>query len=197
MYQLKILFAILSIICGLTAFLPYVFDIFRLKTKPHIFTWIIWFLTQSTATYAIFHGGGGIGGLELLMGTVLQLVVILFSLKYGIKDVTKSDAAVLIIALAAIVIWWQLNQPILSVFMVSAIDASGYIPTFRKSYKNPWSETLKTFFLFALSDMFSILALKEYNFLTMTYLLTILVLNISIVAFCLSRRKFTDKLRKA
>ena len=190
----KIIFLIFSIVCGLSAFIPYLFDTFKLKTKPHIYTWIIWALTQGTATFAIFYGGGRLGGVELAIGVVLQIVVIIFALKYGTKDITKSDAFVLVIALLAILVWWQLKQPILSVVLVSAIDVFGYIPTFRKSYKDPWSETLATWILFAMSDIFAILALSKYNFLTLTYLATITVINVSFFIFCVSRRYSSKKL---
>ena len=190
----KIVFVILSIICGLSAFIPYLLDTFKLKTKPHIYTWIIWALTQGTATFAIFYGGGRLGGVELAIGVVLQIVVIIFALKYGTKDVTKSDAFVLAVALLAILVWWQLKQPILSVILVSAIDVFGYIPTFRKSYKDPWSETLVTWILFAMSDIFAMLALSKYNFLTVTYLASITVVNLLFSIFCVSRRSFSKKL---
>jgi len=192
--NLKIIFLIFSITCGLSAFIPYLFDTFKLKTRPHIYTWIIWALTQGTATLAIFYGGGRLGGVELAIGVVLQIVVIIFSLKYGTKDITKSDKIILLIAFLAIIIWWQLKQPILSVIMVSTIDVFGYIPTFRKSYKDPWSETLVTWILFAMSDIFAMLALSKYNFLTVTYLASITVVNLSFFIFCLSRRYFIKKL---
>jgi predicted nucleotidyltransferase len=81
--------------------------------------------------------------------------------------------------------------------LVSAIDVFGYIPTFRKSYKDPWSETLATWVLFAMADIFSILALSKYNFLTVTYLATITVVNISFFIFCTSRRRFSKKIDKS
>lgn len=179
----------------MTAFLPYVFDIFKLKTKPHAFTWLIWALTQGTATYAIFYGGGGIGGLELLIGTILIALVFLFSLKYGTKDITKTDGLILFVCLLSILVWWQLKQPVLSVIMVSAIDVAGYIPTFRKSYKNPWSETVATWLLFVVSDFFAILALNKYNFLTVTYLATILITNASLFLLCISRRISKNRIK--
>ncbi|MCX6722572.1 MAG: hypothetical protein NT094_00715, partial [Candidatus Staskawiczbacteria bacterium] len=141
MFDLKIFFIILSIIAGLSAFFPYLRDIFSLKTKPHIYTWLIWSVTQGTAVAGIYYGGGGLGGLELVIGTFFVFIVFLFSLKYGTKNITKSDTAVLITAFLAVLVWWQLHQPLLSVLMVSAIDVIGYIPSIRKSYKDPWSET--------------------------------------------------------
>ena len=192
-FGIKTFFVILSVAAGLAAFLPYLRDIFSLKTKPHAYTWLIWAITQGTATLGIYYGGGGWGGLELTIGTIFVIAIFLFSLKYGTKNIKKSDTIVLVLAIFAILIWWQLKQPLLSVLMVSAIDVSGYIPTFRKSYQNPWSETLTAWFLFALSDVFSILALSKYNLLTVTYLTSIAVANIVLFLFCVCRRPFVRK----
>jgi hypothetical protein len=190
---MKIFFTILSAVIGTIAFYPYVRDIFFLKTKPHAYTWLIWSITQGTAVVGILYGGGGWGGLNLVMGTLFVMSVFLFSLRYGTKNITKTDTAVLIAALLAVVIWWQLHEPILAIFMVSAIDILGYIPSFRKSYHEPWSETLVSWLAFVASDVFALFALSEYNFLTMTYIVAIIIANLSFFIFCLSRRHFVLK----
>jgi len=187
--DIKIFFIILSMICGLSAFLPYFVDIFKLKTKPHAYTWLIWTITQGTAVAGIFHGGGGWAGLELAIGTILVFAIFLFSLKYGTRNITEPDTIVSVLLLFAILIWWQLKRPILSMIMVSAIDIAGYIPSLRKSFKDPWSETLSSWALFALSDIFAIMALNEINFLTATYLASIGLANLVLFTLCYMRRQ--------
>ena len=116
-----------------------------------------------------------------------------FSLKYGTKNITKSDTIVLIVALFAIVVWWQLGQPLISVIMVSAIDVIGYVPSFRKSYREPWSETLISWILFSVGNIFAVLALKEYNLLTVTYLVAITSANIALFLLCFFRRQLIPR----
>jgi len=77
--------------------------------------------------------------------------------------------------------------------MVSVIDVIGYVPSFRKSYQEPWSETLISWILFSASNIFAILALKEYNLLTVTYLAAITSANIALFLICFFRRKFIPK----
>ena len=191
--DLKIIFTVIATIIGTVAFLPYLRDTLSLKTKPHIYTWLIWAITQGTAVVGIWYGGGGWGALNLTVGVLLVLIVLFFSLKYGTKNITKSDTIILIAALAAILVWWQLDQPILAVVMVSVIDVLGYIPSFRKSYAEPWSETMIAWVGFSVSNTFAILALSEYNFLTMTYLIAITLANIVLTLFCVYRRRFVPK----
>lgn len=186
---MKTILTIIATVIGLAGFFPYLKDIFLHRTKPHSYTWLIWALTQGTAVAGIWYGGGGWGGLNLALGTLMVVVVFLFSLKYGTKNITKSDTVVLIAAVGAIIVWWQLQQPVLAVLMVSAIDALGYIPSLRKSYQEPWSETIASWLMFAVSDIIALFALEAYNVLTMSYLITITAANILLFAVCMWRRK--------
>ena len=158
------------------------------KTKPHSYTWLIWIITLGTALTGMWYGGGNWGLLSMLTGTILVCIVFILSFKYGTKNITREDTIILIAALCAILVWWQLDKPILSIIMVTAIDVLGYIPTFRKSYIEPWSETMTTWFLFTVSNILAILSLSQYNLLTMTYLTASMVANIALFLLCYFRR---------
>ncbi|MFA5030234.1 MAG: hypothetical protein WC495_01440 [Patescibacteria group bacterium] len=186
----KLALAILSTIVGVVGgFLPYFRDIFRKKTKPHAYTWLIWTITQGTAVAGLWYGKAGWGVLPLTIGTILVFAIFLLSLKLGTKNITKNDTAILVAALLAIFVWWQLHNPLLAVIMVSVIDVIGYVPSFRKTFQEPWTETPISWVMFALTNLISMLALAEYNFLTLTYLISITAANISLLAICLLRRR--------
>jgi len=187
--DIKIVFAIISVIIGLVGFFPYLRDVILKKTQPHEFTWLIWAITQGTATAALWVGGGGVGVASIAIGTVLVTIIFFLSLRDGKRDITRSDIVVLAMAFSAIVIWWQLDNPLAAVLLVSAIDAGGYIPTFRKSFNNPWSETALTWGAFAVASVFAIFALEGYNLLTVSYLATISLANLALFVFLLIRRQ--------
>ncbi len=191
--DVKIIFTTIATIITVVAFFPYLRDIFLLKTKPHAYTWLIWIITNGTAVVGIWYGGGGWGALNLTIGMLFVVAVFLFSLKYGTKNITIGDSVILIAALCAIFVWWQLDKPLISVIMVSAIDVIGYIPSFRKSYQEPWSETLISWIAFSVSNIFALLALSQYNLLTVTYLVAISTANILLFLFCFFRRQFVPK----
>ena len=184
----KIIFAVLAVVFNLIAFYVYIKDVFIGKTKPHIYTWLIWTITQGTATFGLWYGGGGLGAIELTIGTCLVFFVFLFSIFRGTKNITKIDTVFLILSFIAIFIWWQLQSLVLAVIMVSIIDMLGYFPSFRKTWMEPYSETISTWLLFSLGNIFSIMALTKFNALTLTYLITISVLNMAVVGICLYRR---------
>ena len=192
--DIKLVFAICAVsIAIFGSFLPYLIDIFKKKTEPHIYTWLIWTITEGIATAGLIYGKGGWGALDLSLGTLFVFLIFLISLKYGSKNITKFDTIVLIVALLAIVVWIKMNNPLLAVIMVSVIDFAGYLPSFRKAFIEPWSETVLSWQMFVVGDILVILSLSEYNLLTLTYLGTITIANSMLVIICLVRRQIIPK----
>ncbi len=188
-YAFKLFATILAILLMVTAYVPYLRDLFKGNTQPHTYTWLIWAITASVATAGVYVGGGDLGFFPMLAGTSMVIFVLILSLKYGSKNITTSDTLTLITALLAIVIWVQLENPLLAVMLVTIIDGLGYIPTFRKVYQEPMSETRLFWFLITVSYLFNILASAEFNLLTALYLTTIGGINICLYTFITLRRK--------
>jgi hypothetical protein len=186
----KFVLGIIAMVLDIIGYFPYFKDVLGKKTKPHLYSWLIWIITQGTATAASVYGGGKFGSLSLIMGTILVFFVFLLSFKYGTKDITRSDKIILVLALLAIVIWWQMKNPVAALFMVTAIDGFAYFITLRKCFKNPWSETLFYWIVMAIICMLSIIATAQYNLLTVTYFVTLFTLNLVVVSVCLLRRAF-------
>jgi hypothetical protein len=192
-WSVKALFGIISTLLAVLAYPPYFRDIISRKTQPHAYSWLIWTITQGTATFALLYGGGGWGALGLVVGTFFVFMVFLLSLKYGTRNITFSDGVILGLAFLAVLVWWQLHQPLLAVLMVTAIDAFGFIPSLRKTFEEPWSETLWTWVVFVLSNVLGIIALQQYNFFTLTYISMLTIGNTLMVLTCFVRRRHVAK----
>ena len=192
-FDWKVISAVLAVVIGCGAFLPYMYDVFKKKTRPHMYTWLIWCLTQGIAVAGIWYGGGGVAAIAMTIGVFFVFTIFLASIKFGTRNITRGDTAILIAAVAAIFVWWQLDNPLLAVLMVTAIDVLGYIPSWRKSITEPWSETLWSWTAFSVGNIFAILALNEYSLLTVTYVAAISVANMLLVAECLYFRRKIPK----
>jgi len=184
----KLIFATLSVICVLVSLTPYLIDVLKHKTKPHIYTWLIWSVTQGSAAVGIWYGNGGWGALELGIGAVYIFIIFLLSFKFGSKNITKFDTLVLFLAFITVYVWLGTKDALLVVIMVSIIDTLGYIPTIRKSYYEPYTETLHAWFTGALASVFAFLALDTYTPLTTTYLITIFLCNIVVASVIVKKR---------
>src|SRR5882672_6993776 len=98
METMKIVFGIVATVLTLAGFYPYINDIWKGKTKPHMYTWLIWTITQGTATLAVWQGGGGWGTLSIAAPLFLVFSVFLLSIRYGWPDITRSDGIILAVA---------------------------------------------------------------------------------------------------
>lgn len=174
---IKLLCAAAATVLMFIGYAPYLKDLFARKTQPHLYTWIIWAITASIATAGVIVGGGKLGAIPMVLGTMLVIFVCLLSFRYGSKNITKGDTVTLVAALLAVVVWVQLDNPLLAVILATAIDGFGYIPTYRKSFEEPFSET--PFFWLAMSanSFLSIAALGTYSLLTYLYLAVLGIAN--------------------
>jgi hypothetical protein len=187
--EIKTVYGIIASVIGTGCFVPYIRDIFKKKTRPHIYTWLIWTILQVTGVIAMYNSGAGIGILALATGSVLCAYVCILSVKHGTKNITTFDTVCLIGALVSIAVYVFLKQPLLSIILISAIDFIGFLPTLRKAYIEPYSETLVMFAFFALSGTFTMLALHDYSFTTILYPLTLIGINIIATLVIWIRRK--------
>jgi len=183
----------ISLILQIVGYIPYLRDIIKKKTEPHSYTWLIWAITQGIAAAGVWYGNGGLGMYTLIFGVIAVFIIFCFSLKYGTKNITKSDTVIFILALLSIIVWWKLDQPLLSVLMVTLIDIFGFFPTLRKTYQEPWSETTSSWILFSLSNLLAVLSLSTFSLITSVYLITITLLDFSLAVTIIYRRNFVLK----
>lgn len=90
-------------------------------------------------------------------------------MRSGKKDITKLDTLFFILSLIALFLWLFAKQPVLSILLVSITDMLGFVPTIRKSWNKPYSETLFLYSLNSFRHGLSILALEHYSIITWLY----------------------------
>jgi hypothetical protein len=187
--DLKLIFGIVSLVVSLAVFVPYLRDIFRKRTKPHAYSWLVWSLLQGVGVIAQFQAGAGYGAWGLTLGAFFCFTIFVLSLKFGTKNITKFDSACLAASLIAIVFYIVFKNPLWSIVLVSLIDFIGFLPTFRKAYQEPETETASAFALSALANFFSLLAIQDYSVTTVLYIASLVVTNVSFVSMLLIRKR--------
>jgi hypothetical protein len=172
------------------SYVPYIYDIIRRKTEPHVYTWILWSLTNVFATIAIFEGGGGwFSTINIGVGAALAFTILILSTKYGSRNMTNFDTAALITGLLAAVMWFFLEEPIIAISMVALIESIGFLPTYRKLWNEPWSESITAWGLFVLGNLCALYALDEYNLLTSLYISTMTTASFALILLSSHRRR--------
>jgi hypothetical protein len=188
MYTAKELIGSLTVVMVLVAYFPYFYDIFKRKTKPHIFSWFIWAVVTSIIYALQVSDGGGTGAWPTLGVAILSFAIFLLSFKKGHKEIKKVDIVFLVLALATIPLWLVAKQPVLSIILLSTIDMLGFIPTIRKSWNLPHSETLFLYALTAIRHALAIVALNKYSIVTWLFPGTWVVANTAFVIILITRR---------
>ncbi len=193
MFQTQVLISILAVALTVLGYIPYLNDIRKKKTKPHAFTWFIFTVAGSIAYALQVFGGGGVGTWSLLVAVLICFLIFLLSLRLGTKYIKRSDILFLLLSLFALFLWLVVKQPVWSAILATAVEILGFIPTIRKSWNNPYSETLFTYEVCTVRYGVSILALQKINILTALYPIAWLVTNLIFTITLIVRRRIVGK----
>lgn len=186
---MKEFLGILAVIITFVGYAPYVLDTIKGKTRPHLFSWFTW----GFVTFVIFAlqvlGHGGAGTYTTLATAILCSGIFFVGLKNGKRDITKFDTIIFVITLIATGIWIFAKQPVISTILIVTINTLANIPTIRKSWHDPNSETLFTWEMGAVRNFLGLIALSEFSILTWLYPVTNLIINIIESSILIIRRK--------
>lgn len=186
---IKYLIGIIAVILTFVGYVPYLRDTIKGKTKPHVYSWFLWGFVTLIAFALQVSAKAGAGSLVTLAAALASLVVFALGMRQGKKDITKSDTIFFALALIAIGIWLLAKQPIVSVILISSIDMLSFVPTIRKSWNKPHSETLFTYLLNTFRHGLSIFALQNYSIVTWLYPSTWVIANGLFSLMLIIRRK--------
>lgn len=191
--EIKLLFGIISSIVAIVCFVPYLRDIFKKQTQPHAYSWLVWTILQTVGVAAQLKDGAGYGAWALAIGAVFCFTIFILSFKYGTRNITKFDGICLFASLIAIAIYFTLENPLWAIIVVAIVDFVGFLPTFRKGWEEPTTETPSTFALSALANFLSLLALQNYSTTTVLYIASLFITNSSFVSMIIIRKNMLLK----
>ncbi len=186
--NIKIFLGLLAALFAAGSAFLYIRDIFRGNTKPHIYTWLIWTILTIIGFLGQLHGGGGPGAWATGVTSIYTLFVLVLSFFYGTSDITKFDTVCLALAVLSIVPWILAQNVLLSVILATFTDILGFLPTMRKTWNAPKSESLGSMYFDALKHSLSIASLQRYSLITWLYPTGVLCAKIVIIAEITYRR---------
>lgn len=174
---MKETFAAIAAILAIVGNIPYIVDIFKGRVQPHAYTWFVWTLVTAIVFFGQVAKGAGIGALPTAASGFFTLLIFLLSLKNGFKHITRIDTVFLVLALAGIVPWVITNDPTFSVVIAVAIDLTAFIPTLRKTWLNPSTESPLLYGSNVLRHILALLSMQTYNVATTLHSIAMLITN--------------------
>ncbi len=174
---MKEIFAAIAVVFAIAGNVPYLRDVLRKKVQPHPYTWLVWSIVSAVTFFGQVAKGAGVGAVPTAVAEIFTIIIFLFSLRYGFKDIPRRDTYFLIAALLGLIPWALTSDPTLSVITVVSIDVIAFIPTLRKTFVNPASETPWLYSMNVLRHILMLFSLQAYNTATILHSVAMITTN--------------------
>jgi hypothetical protein len=185
----KELLSAAAIVLTFALFIPYIRSIHLGKTKPHVFSWVVWGLGTLIVFFAQLAGRGGLGAWPIgVSGVITSYIALLAYLKRADTHITRTDWLFFITALSALLFWFFTANPLWAVVTLTIVDVMGFGPTVRKAYRLPHEESAKFFALSVARNLLVILALEHYSLTTVLFPSTVGLACLLLVFMLVYRR---------
>ena len=185
----KILFGAIAVLIAFSGYIPYFKDLFLGKVKPHAFSWFFWSLLSIITFAAQVTRGAGPGAWISAFWVVSSFVIFIFALRKGERNFVFLDWITFFGALLSLLFWYLTSSPLLTVITITLVDCIAFIPTIRKSYAAPHGENATLYLCSSISYVFSLLAMKQYSFITVFNPALLVPINFLFVSYLFWRRK--------
>lgn len=186
----KTILSAVAIALTFLAFLPYIRSIRQGKTRPHVFSWVIWGSTTFVVFLAQLADKGGAGAWPIgVSGIVTIYIAVLAYRNKSDTTITRPDWWFLSMAMTALPLWYLTADPLWAVVILTSVDVLGFGPTFRKAYASPFEEQLMLYVLMAVRNFLVILALEHYSLTTVLFPAVIAITCLLFIVMVTYRRR--------
>lgn len=191
----KELLSLIATALTIVAFFPYIRSVHAGKTKPHVFSWVIWGVTPLIVFLAQLADKGGAGAWPTgVSGVVTLCVALLAWLNHPDNTITRTDWMFLTGAMLSLPLWYLTSDPLWAVVVLTLVDVLGFGPTFRKAHRRPHEEQLTFFAIMIVRNALSIVALENYSVTTMLFPAVTGAVCIAFILLVARRRRIMLKL---
>ncbi|HEY5120741.1 MAG TPA: hypothetical protein VII84_04115, partial [Acidimicrobiales bacterium] len=158
-------FVFLAVALSVFGSASYVRDTSRGTTSPHRVTWGLWALEGILAFIVEVQQHVGLASLMTLALGLMPLVVLMTSFKnpQAVWKIDAVDVACGVVSLLGLVFWATVNESTVALVSFVAADFIAAVPTYRKSWRSPESETPRAFVMGAVNTGITLLTLKEFT----------------------------------
>lgn len=180
--------AIIAACLAIIGNIPYLRDVVTKKVQPHPYTWLVWTLVSAITFFGQLAKGAGIGAIPTAASEIFTVLIFIFSLQYGFKRIVRIDTLFLVLCLLGLIPWFITKDPTMSVIIAVTIDVVAFIPTLRKTWKNPTSETSILYSMNVARHILALFSLQTYNIATTLHSIVMIITNTIMTSFIRLRK---------
>ena len=117
-------------------------------------------------------------------------IVLALCLKgYGHRAYGAIDAACLVLAIGAIVLWFATKDPVIAICMSVVADCIATIPTYVKTYREPFSESVASWFICIIASALALISASPFNLANIVFSTYMVAAGIIFLGVMVSRRR--------
>lgn len=156
-------FVFLAAFLSLTGAYGYIRDTLRGITSPNRVTWSLWGVEGVLAFAVEIQQHVGLAAVTTLMLGLVPCVVVAVSFKNprSVWQIGKFDFFCGFVSIAGLVFWGFINEPTIALISFVAADQIAALPTLRKSWVAPQTESPLVFFMGVLNCGITLMTLRH------------------------------------
>lgn len=168
----------------------YVRDTLAGRTKPNLVTFILWAASPLIGAVAAFVQGVGWAAVPTLFTGLLPVSVVVAALlsKHGLWRLRPFDYVCGLFSVLALVLWAATKDANIAIGFAILSDLLAAVPTLRKSWTNPETETPLAYVASTISAASSFLVVADYSFAEIAFPSYLFIIGLTFLALFARRR---------
>lgn len=171
----------------------YIYDTLKGTTRPNRVSQSLWAIAPLIGVGAALSSGADwMTTVRTFMAGFVPFVIVIasFANKNGYWKTTRFDYLCGVFSVIALVLWLAADLPIYAVLLAATADFFAAIPTIKKSWTNPESETGIAYVMSLCSVLVTIPTIKVFDIQNTAFQIYLLVVNIILIVAIYRKRIF-------
>lgn len=188
----ELIFALISTGIFLVWSIPYLLDVIKKRTIPHPFSYGMWAILVWINTYLLFLEKEWYSFVPWFFNWLSCVILFFFWVIYFRKIRVNWFDWLCLILIILLVLFYSFTKNIyLTVWLTLIVDGIAFLPTFKKGWLQPWTETIIFYFAAGTTQIFALLSFSWWQSVEATaFWLYLLVANFLFFLMVFFRRYY-------
>ncbi|PIR53012.1 hypothetical protein COU76_03495 [Candidatus Peregrinibacteria bacterium CG10_big_fil_rev_8_21_14_0_10_49_10] len=185
------LLVILSVFVSIGGSTAYIRDTFKGKTKPNRISWTMWAVAPLIGTGAALSSGADPWAtVKIFTAGFLPLVILLFSFlnPKSYWRLTLFDLLCGFCSVLAMLLWLVVDKPTYAILLAATGDGFAGLPTLRKAWTHPETETGITYIMGLISVLIILPSIPQWDIPNASFQVYLIGINSALI-FAVYRKK--------
>ncbi len=174
----------IAVILNLIGQISYIRSIFQGKAKPNLVSWFMWMLAPFIGVFLEIKAGAGLSVLPVFMAGFGPLIIITGALIKGnaLWKLKFFDFICGFFSLIALLLYIITHNLAVSIVFAILSDALAFIPTYKKGWQHPESESVSGYSWCIVSNILGLLVIRKWSFAIYSFGVYFVIANIIMVS---------------